>query len=105
MPLIVIVVYSCLASWPFDDFNPHIINAVADYVAKHPGVCRVEQPVLLNDGVSLSECQTSGPLHYMVDWQKLNPDRTYLGAPCSEHEPDIIMGPIEQQQNANGKPE
>lgn len=99
MPIVQIIVYSCLATWSFGDFNPHTLNAVSAYVAKHPGVCRADDPVLLQDGVSLSECQELGPLHVMSDWQKNNPDRTYLGAPCSERQPEIVMDSVKERMS------
>jgi hypothetical protein len=53
---IAIIVYSCLATATFDDFDPHQVNAAAGYVARHPGICRQESPLILEADVSLEEC-------------------------------------------------
>lgn len=49
---VAIVVYSCLATAPLDDFNPHQVGAVQAYVARHPGICSVEPPLILEADVS-----------------------------------------------------
>jgi hypothetical protein len=89
-PLIAIIVYSCLASAPLDDFNPHIVGAVQAYVARHPDVCSADPPLLLERDVNFQECQSLGFLHILPDWQKGHPDRVYLGAPCSVHRPEPL---------------
>ena len=55
---IAIIVYSWLATATFDDFIHTRLNAGAGYVARHPGICCQESPLILED-VSLEEC---GPL-------------------------------------------
>ena len=64
-PLIAIVIYSCLASAPLDDFNPHMIGAVQAFVASHAGICSAEPPLILERGITLEECQREGFLHFM----------------------------------------
>ena len=100
---VAIVVYSCLASAPLDDFNPHMVGAVQAFVASHPGVCSADPPLILEADVSLEECQIRGVAHFMPDWQAAHPDRVYLGAPCFVHTPE----PLELRalpQSADGQP-
>jgi hypothetical protein len=89
-PLIAIIVYSCLASAPLDDFNPHIVGAVQAYVARHPDICSADPPLLLERDTSFEECQSQGLLHILPEWQKDHPDRVYLGAPCFVHWPEPL---------------
>jgi hypothetical protein len=87
---VAIVVYSCLASAPLDDFNPHMVGAVQAYVAQHPGICAAAPPLILQVDVSFEECQSQGLLHFMPGWQQNHPDRVYLGAPCFVHRPEPL---------------
>ena len=89
-PLIAIIVYSCLASAPLDDFNPHVVGAVQGYVARHPDICSADPPLLLERDTSFEECQSQGLLHILPEWQKDHPDRVYLGAPCFVHRPEPL---------------
>ena len=88
MSSVAIVVYSCLASLSFDDFNPHQLNAAGAYVAAHPGVCEAEPPLFLGDELTLEQCRWGAMLHYMPGWIKDHPDRVWLGATCESREPD-----------------
>jgi len=100
-PLIAIVVYSCLASAPLDDFNPHMVGAVQAYVARHPGICSAEPPLILEAGLTLEECQSQGFLRFMPDWITNHPDRVYLGAPCFVHRPEPLeLHPLPQNSSA-----
>ena len=56
-----LTVFWCLALFPIDDFNPHILNADTAYVARHPGICRIEEPVETN------ACETSSS--FALLWQ------------------------------------
>ena len=99
---VAIVVYSCLASAPLDDFNPHMVGAVQAYVARHPGICRSDPPLLLEREVSFEECQTQGFLHFMPGWQRDHPDRVYLGAPCFLRQPEPVEFHALTQETAAG---
>lgn len=87
---VAIVVYSCLASAPFDDFNPHMVGAAQAYVARHPGICAADPPLLLEADVTVQECQSQGMLHFLPQWQSQHPDRVFLGAPCFVHQPEPV---------------
>jgi hypothetical protein len=100
---VAIVVYSCLATAPLDDFNPHQIGAVQSFVARHPGICSAEPPLILEADVSLEECQARGFLRFMPDWQAEHPERVYLGSPCFVHTPEpLVIHAL--PQSADGQP-
>jgi hypothetical protein len=100
-PLIAIVVYSCLASAPLDDFNPHMLGAVQAYVTRHPGICSAEPPLILERDITLEECQSQGFLHFMPNWIAAHQDRVYLGAPCFVHRPEPLeLYPLPQNASA-----
>ena len=86
-PSIAIIVYSCIASAPLDDFNPHQINAAQIYTKAHPGICRVDPPVVLENDMTLEQCQSQAMLQIMPGWMTEHPDRVWLGAKCENHEP------------------
>ena len=86
-PSIAIIVYSCIASAPLDDFNPHQINAAQIYTKAHPGICRVDPPVVLENDMTLEQCQSRAMLQIMPGWITGHPDRVWLGAKCENHEP------------------
>ena len=101
-PLIAIVIYSCLASAPLDDFDPHMIGAVQAFVASHAGICSAEPPLILERGITLEECQREGFLHFMPHWIAAHPDRVYLGAPCVVHRPEPLeLHPLPQNASAD----
>jgi hypothetical protein len=77
-----IVIYSCLATAPLDDFDPHRIDAAAHYVSLHPDVCREEPPLLLGEAESTQQCQTRAMMEVMPGWSRQNPDRVWIGAKC-----------------------
>ena len=84
-PLVQIIVLSCLATAPMDDFNPHMIGAAQAYMRQHPGVCHVAEPVIIERGVTSEECQSQAMLHVLPDWQKQHPNDIWVGAICEEH--------------------
>jgi hypothetical protein len=75
-----IVIYSCLATAPLDDFDPHRIDAAAHYVSLHPDVCREEPPLLLGEAESTQQCQTRAMMDVMPGWSQQNPERVWIGA-------------------------
>lgn len=96
---VAIVVYSCLATATFNDFNPHTLDAAKHYVASHPELCMAEPPLILDAEVTLEQCRSRAMLGFMPGWLKQHPDRVWLGARCEEHQPaDIIMGPAKDQK-------
>jgi hypothetical protein len=96
---IAIIVYSCLATATFDDFDPHQVNAAAGYVARHPGICRQESPLILETDVSLEECQSQGFLNFMPEWMQEHPDRVWLGNRCEPHQSETIeFHPLREQK-------
>ena len=84
---IAIIVYSCLASASLDDFNPHQINAAVIYTQAHPDICRADPPVVLENDMTLEQCQSQAMLQLMPGWMTEHTDRVWLGAKCENHEP------------------
>ena len=82
-----IVIYSCLASAPLDDFDPHRVDAAAHYVSIHPDVCREEPPIALDAALSPEQCQTRAMMDVMPGWSEQNRDRVWIGAKCTAQLP------------------
>jgi hypothetical protein len=62
---VAIIVYSCLASASLHDFNPHQINAALVYTQAHPDICRADPPVVLENDMTLEQCQSQAMLQVM----------------------------------------
>lgn len=84
-PLIVVLVYWCLASAPIDQFNPHQLHASQKFVADNPATCFVSQGEVLEDRTITAEtCRRRSFLDYMPGWLQQHPGARYLGAECIE---------------------
>ena len=84
MPVLALIVYSCLATTNFSDFDPHQIGAARTFVVSHPDTCSTSMPIEVDDEASIEECQTQGFLHVLPQWQLMHPERVYFGASCYE---------------------
>jgi hypothetical protein len=84
---VAIIVYSCLASASLDDFNPHQINAALVCTQAHPDICRADPPFVLENDMTLEQCQSQAMLQFMPGWTTEHPDRAWLGAKCENREP------------------
>jgi hypothetical protein len=86
VPSIAIIVYSCLSTASFDDFNHHQINAALIYVRAHPSICGADPPVVLESDMTLEQCQSRVMLQFMSGWMIEHPDQVWLGAKCENRE-------------------
>ena len=55
--------------------NPHQINAALIYTQAHPDICRADPPVVLENGMTLEQCQSQAMLQVMPGWMTEHPDR------------------------------
>lgn len=86
--MIYLTVIWCLASAPFDSFDPHKLNAGLDFAIAHSKVCGMDPPVQLDaagEDMSLEKCRRLSFLQYQPWWlgRPQNKGKFYMGAVCT----------------------